>query len=116
MALPLKPAARILPDLTAAQPTMAELMALIQNQAAMITALQASGPRRAIGFKVSEKGCVTITGTGQFGTTLYASQWATILDNAPALATFIATNADKLSFKTPEQRASTLASVKAFQS
>ena len=113
MALPLKPAARILPDLTQSTPTMAELMAMLQQQAALITALQASGPRRAIGFKVSEKGCVTITGTGQFGTTLYASQWATILDNAPALAAFITANADKLSFKTPAQRAATRASAKA---
>lgn len=114
MALPLSPKARVLTDLTNSAPTMAELMAMIQQQAAMITALQATGPKRAIGFKVSEKGCVTITGTGQFGTTLYASQWATILDHAPALAAFIATNADKLSFKTPEQRSTTLASVKAF--
>jgi hypothetical protein len=114
MALPLKPTPRVLTDLTQSAPTMAELMAMIQSQAAMITELQASGTKRAIGFKVSEKGCVTITGTGQFGTTLYASQWATILDNAPALAAFITANADKLSFKTPEQHASTLASVKAF--
>ena len=80
----------------APMPTQAQLLAMIQELQAQNAALKSGG--RTIGFKVSEKGCVTMTGTGQYGTTLYATQWAVILDNAPALAAFIRDNATRLSW------------------
>lgn len=100
------PARRILPT-TQPQVSIEDLMAIIKQQQAQIEALAKAKPARAVSFKVSEKGCVTMLGTGQYGTTLYASQWATILDHAPALAQFIRDNLDRLSFKDDAQRAAT---------
>lgn len=111
------PTGRVLPDThKPALPTPEQMLALIAELQAENAALaaQAKSAKRAIGFKVSEKGCVTMTGTGQWGTTLYASQWAAILDNAPALAKFIHDNADKLSFKAPTDRTATLASCQTY--
>jgi hypothetical protein len=104
-----KPAAPALPSSEQLMAMIAELQA--QNAA---LAAQAKSSKRTISFKVSEKGCITMLGTGQWGTTLYASQWAAILDNAPALAAFMKANADKLSFKQPADRAAALTSCQTY--
>lgn len=87
-----------------------KLVAALQEQNAQL----AKAKTRSVSFKVSEKGCVTMLGTGQYGTTMYASQWATVLDHAPALAAFIKANADALSFKAPTDKAATLASCQTY--
>ena len=51
-----------------------------------------AGPQRSIGFKVSEKGAISVTGMGQWPTTLYRGQWLKILNQAEQLKTFIASN------------------------
>jgi hypothetical protein len=55
-----------------------------------------------ITFRVSEKKAVSVYGLGRFPVTLYAEQWAKLLDanNVTALQQFIENNRDKLSHKT----------------
>ena len=88
-----------------------KLVAALQEQNAQL----AKAKTRSVSFKVSDpKRAMTMLGTGQYGTTMYASQWATVLDHAPAIAKFIVDNADKLAFKGEAERAATLASCQTY--
>jgi len=58
-----------------------------------------------ITFRVSEKKAVSVYGLGRFPVTLYAEQWARLLEasNVVALQRFIENNKEKLSHKTASQ-------------
>ena len=77
------------------EPTYEELKA-------QLTALQEKnkgrGPR-AIDFKVSEKGGVSVYGLGRFPVTLYYEQWKRLLALAPDLEIFLEENKGKLKLK-----------------
>ncbi len=81
-----------------AEPTYEELKA-------QLTALQekakARGPR-AIDFKVSEKGGVSVYGLGRFPVTLYYEQWVRLLDQADQLREFLEENKPSLKLKSAE--------------
>ncbi len=55
-----------------------------------------------VGFKVSEKGGVSVYGLGRFPVTLYYEQWVRLLGSSDALRDFIETNKDKLKLKDSE--------------
>ena len=50
------------------------------------------GSSSGIRMKVSEKGAVSIYGTGRFPVTLYKEQWLRLLDMANDIRAFIAAN------------------------
>jgi hypothetical protein len=54
---------------------------------------------RAVSMKVSEKGGVSVYGLGRFPVTLYKEQWATLLDMADEIRTFIRENEANLKTK-----------------
>lgn len=54
---------------------------------------------KAIEFRVSEKGGVSVYGLGRFPVTLYYEQWMRLLDASPELRTFIDDNKSKLKMK-----------------
>jgi hypothetical protein len=58
-----------------------------------------AGPKD--GFKVSEKGALSIYGLGRFPVTLYPEQMLKLLDKNDAIREFIKDNWDKFSHKTP---------------
>lgn len=66
--------------------------------------LKKSAPvrRSEIGFKVSEKGAVSVYGVGRFPVTLYAEQWERVLAKSADLVAFMKANHSKLSFKDAE--------------
>ena len=49
-------------------------------------------PSKAITFKVSEKGAVSVYGLGRFPVTLYKEQWLKLLDKTGDLKQFIQDN------------------------
>ena len=53
------------------------------------------------GLKVSDKGAVSFYGVGRFPVTLYASQWAKVIDKIKSgeLEKFLADNLNKLAVK-----------------
>lgn len=55
------------------------------------------------GFKVTEKGGVSMYGLGRFPVTLYAQQWEKLIARIPELQAFIEANKAKLTFKTGEK-------------
>lgn len=57
--------------------------------------------RPKLSMKVSEKGALSVYGMGRFPVTLYAEQWATLLDpeTAKSITEFIAQNKSRLSTK-----------------
>ena len=55
--------------------------------------------RRAIDFKVSEKGGVSVYGLGRFPVTLYYEQWIRLLDHADQLREFLEENKPNLKLK-----------------
>ena len=55
-----------------------------------------------IGFKVSEKGGVSVYGLGRFPVTLYYEQWVRLLGSTASLAEVIETNKGKLKLKDAE--------------
>jgi hypothetical protein len=57
---------------------------------------------RAVSFKVSEKGGVSVYGLGRFPVTLYKEQWAKLLDMADEIRAFIQENDAKLKTKGAE--------------
>jgi hypothetical protein len=76
-----------------AQPTQAELLAMIAKLQADNAALKAT-PVKKLSFKVSEKGAVSVYGlSARFPTTLYASQWERLLSASDEITAFIAANA-----------------------
>jgi len=54
---------------------------------------------RAMEFRVSEKGGVSVYGLGRFPVTLYYEQWTKLLAAAPELKAFVETNKSKLKMK-----------------
>jgi hypothetical protein len=56
-------------------------------------------PARATGFKVSEKGGVSVYGLGRFPVTLYKEQWTKLLAMADEIRAFIKENESKLKTK-----------------
>lgn len=78
----------ILPNLN--QMTQEQLIALVQSMQ--------SAPRK-LTLKVSEKGAVSLYGTGRFPVTLYGTQWERLLNEADAIRAFLTANADKLATK-----------------
>ncbi|HZD31651.1 MAG TPA: hypothetical protein VE779_08315 [Candidatus Angelobacter sp.] len=54
---------------------------------------------RAIDFKVSEKGGVSVYGLGRFPVTLYYEQWVRLLDQAEQLREFLEENKPSLKLK-----------------
>jgi hypothetical protein len=58
--------------------------------------------RRAIDFKVSEKGGVSVYGLGRFPVTLYYEQWIRLLDHADQLREFLEENKPSLKLKNAE--------------
>lgn len=79
----------VLPNLEAANAEIARLQA----------ALALANKPKSITMKVSEKGAISLYGLGRFPITLYRGQMERLLDHAPAIAAFIATNAALLSVK-----------------
>ena len=57
---------------------------------------------RAVSFKVSEKGGVSVYGLGRFPVTLYKEQWTKLLDMADEIRAFIVENAARLKSKGDE--------------
>ena len=57
-------------------------------------------PGGGLGFKVSQKGGVSVYGLGRFPVTLYASQWSRLLEKKDEILTFI--EANQASLKTKE--------------
>ena len=58
--------------------------------------------RRAIDFKVSEKGGVSVYGLGRFPVTLYYEQWVRLLDHTDQLREFLEANKPSLKLKNAE--------------
>lgn len=52
-----------------------------------------------LSLKVSEKGAVSLYGTGRWPVTLYKEQWNRVLDFGPTIREFIAANDSKLKTK-----------------
>ncbi len=63
----------------------------------MVLASLTSGP--ALTLKVSEKGAVSLHGTGRWPITMYMGTWYKVLDMADEIRAFIEENKSKLSFK-----------------
>ncbi len=80
------------------EPTYEELKAQL---AALQEKAKARGPR-AIDFKVSEKGGVSVYGLGRFPVTLYYEQWIRLLDQTDQLRAFLEENKPSLKLKTAE--------------
>ena len=79
-----------------AEPTKEELMARI----AELEKQAATKKTGAMGFKVSEKGGVSVYGLGRFPVTLYYEQWARLLDAGEDLRAFLEANKSRLKLKT----------------
>lgn len=77
------------------EPTYEELKAQL---AALQEKSKTRGPR-AIDFKVSEKGGVSVYGLGRFPVTLYYEQWIRLLDQATQLREFLEENKPSLKLK-----------------
>jgi len=73
--------------------------ALKLKLADMQAMLAAANKPKAITLKVSEKGALSIYGLGRFPVTLYRGQIERLLDHAPTMKTFIATNSALLAVK-----------------
>lgn len=54
---------------------------------------------KGISIKVSPKGAVQVNGLGRFPTTLYATQFTTLLEHKDEILSFIQTNKAQLSYK-----------------
>ena len=57
------------------------------------------GTSSGMRMKVSEKGAVSVYGMGRFPVTLYKEQWLRLLDMAPEIRAFIASNESQLKAK-----------------
>ena len=58
-------------------------------------ALKAAANFKPIGFKVSEKGALSVYGLGRFPVTLYKGQWERLIQAMPSLQIFMANNTFK---------------------
>ena len=94
---------------TAKQPTVAEMLAIAAKQQEQIAALMAElaaarkASTKAIGFKIGEKGGLSVTGLGRFPVTLYGRQWLRLLEQAPQIKEFITANHAKMSWKAGDE-------------
>lgn len=80
--------------------TQAEYQAEIARLTTENQALKAKAPTpKAITFKVSEKGAVSVYGLGRFPITLYAGQWERLMPEISRLAEYIKANEATLSRK-----------------
>lgn len=77
------------------EPTYEELKAQLAETQAKLQQRE----RRAIDFKVSEKGGVSVYGLGRFPVTLYYEQWVRLLEHAPQLREFMDANKPNLKLK-----------------
>lgn len=67
---------------------------------AMIAAMQAEQNKpKAMSFKVTEKGGLSVYGLGRFPVTLYRGQWERLIAAVPQLEAFIKANEAVLSVK-----------------
>ena len=81
-----------------AEPTYEELKA----QLAALQEKVKSRDRRALEFRVSEKGAVSLYGLGRFPVTLYYEQWMKVLDHVDELRAFLEENKPNLKLKQSE--------------
>jgi hypothetical protein len=81
-----------------AEPTYDELKA----QLAALQEKVKSRDRRALEFRVSEKGAVSLYGLGRFPVTLYYEQWMKVLDHVDELRAFLEENKPNLKLKQSE--------------
>jgi hypothetical protein len=81
-----------------AEPTYDELKA----QLAALQDKVKSRDRRALEFRVSEKGAVSLYGLGRFPVTLYYEQWMKVLDHVDELRAFLEENKPNLKLKQSE--------------
>ena len=80
------------------EPTYDELTA----QFAALQKKVKSRDRRALEFRVSEKGAVSLYGLGRFPVTLYYEQWMKVLDHVDELRAFLEENKPNLKLKQSE--------------
>jgi hypothetical protein len=80
------------------EPTYDELKAQLAKLQEKVKARD----RRAIDFRVSEKGGVSVYGLGRFPVTLYYEQWIRLLDHADQLREFLEENKPNLKLKQAE--------------
>jgi hypothetical protein len=78
------------------EPSYEELKARLSDLEKQVETKNRTG---AIGFRVSEKGGVSVYGLGRFPVTLYYEQWTRLLDAVPDLKVFIEENKSKLKLK-----------------
>ncbi len=78
----------VLPDLAAMQKQIEELQAQLKAR-----------DGKALAFKVTEKGAVSVYGLQRFPVTLYAGQWERLSAEMERLGEFIKANADKVARK-----------------
>jgi hypothetical protein len=57
--------------------------------------------RRAVDFKVSEKGAISVYGLGRFPVTLYYEQWTRLLEHVDQLREFLEENKGNVKLKQP---------------
>jgi hypothetical protein len=81
-----------------AEPTYDELKA----QLAALQEKVKGRDRRALEFRVSEKGAVSLYGLGRFPVTLYYEQWMKVLDHVDELRAFLQENKPNLKLKQSE--------------
>jgi hypothetical protein len=81
-----------------AEPTYDELKA----QLAALQEKVKGRDRRALEFRVSEKGAVSLYGLGRFPVTLYYEQWMKVLDHVDELRAFLEENKPNLKLKQSE--------------
>jgi hypothetical protein len=55
--------------------------------------------RRAVDFKVSEKGAISVYGLGRFPVTLYYEQWTRLLEHVEQLREFLEENKGNVKLK-----------------
>lgn len=72
--------------------TTAEMALELERLKAENAKLKAK-PMSRVSFKVSDKGCISVYGLGRFPTTLYRTQWASLINAMPDLQAFIEANA-----------------------
>ena len=83
---------------TSGDPALAAIVAQMQALSEENAALKKKNDR-PLTLKVSQKGAVSLYGMGRFPTTLYANQWAKVLDHGDTIRTFIEENKANLAVK-----------------
>lgn len=78
---------------------MAELAASKAENERLKAGLAAKGK---LGFKVSEKGALSVLGLQRFPVTLYREQWERLIEATPQLQAFMAANTKLFSVKAPK--------------